>query len=631
MPRTLNPPLARLVVPGLVVAVLASGGLAGCGRSIPPTEPAPARPAASPSGTSSAHDHAGMQPAAAAVPATTAAAADEGAAVGVRLQALLGQHTVLAADMMRARIRSDPDFAQAAEDALTRNSQALGTLVGSVLGADAAATFSRWWTAHVTHLFEYADARQSGDAAAQKRAREQLNGGREHARLVLRGCLQGPPEGAQRGAARHQSPCTSTGCSPRPTPTPRGITRRADADYHHDVRHTYALGGARWPPRCCRRTTPRRSAPPAGRNALGSDPGSRGARRAGRRLDACRSGDQCQADFEELGTALNQNTDGARRFDRHALRGRRRVGVPVAVGRPCRRAHARSHRRRRRGDTVERGAAQRRLASLRAALAIFLTARPSRDRRRRARARLRDARPDADRGGQQAYPGQGLREGARPRVPAPTTRCSTSRLSCRTRIQLTLGAKLPQRRQPDRRRGHGGRRRPAMRDGARAPRRRPGASPGSAAACARHRRRRAAFGVRRRRRAAAVASLRRAERGRGLGAGRRRRCRQFRSPRTVHSGSPSRSGCGSRPSASTARSNRWDWTPAGAIAAPRRFQDAAWYRGGPRPGQPGPAVLLGHVDSTSGPAVFYRLATLRAGAAVPCWSSGPTEPRRASG
>jgi len=54
----------------------------------------------------------------------------------------------------------------------------------------------------------------------------------------------------------------------------------------------------------------------------------------------------------------------------------------------------------------------------------------------------------------------------------------------------------------------------------------------------------------------------------------------------------------------------------GAIAAPRRFQEAAWYRRGPRPGQPGPAVLLGHVDSTSGPAVFYRLATLKTGAAV---------------
>jgi sortase (surface protein transpeptidase) len=56
--------------------------------------------------------------------------------------------------------------------------------------------------------------------------------------------------------------------------------------------------------------------------------------------------------------------------------------------------------------------------------------------------------------------------------------------------------------------------------------------------------------------------------------------------------------------------------PDGAIAAPRHFQDAAWYSAGPRPGQPGPAVLLGHVDSRTGPAVFYRLAGIRAGSQV---------------
>jgi sortase (surface protein transpeptidase) len=37
---------------------------------------------------------------------------------------------------------------------------------------------------------------------------------------------------------------------------------------------------------------------------------------------------------------------------------------------------------------------------------------------------------------------------------------------------------------------------------------------------------------------------------------------------------------------------------------------AAWYRYGASPGEPGPAVLLGHVDSYRGPAVFYRLADL---------------------
>jgi sortase (surface protein transpeptidase) len=57
--------------------------------------------------------------------------------------------------------------------------------------------------------------------------------------------------------------------------------------------------------------------------------------------------------------------------------------------------------------------------------------------------------------------------------------------------------------------------------------------------------------------------------------------------------------------------------PDGTIAAPHSYQDAAWYKKGPRPGEPGPAVLLGHVDSkNTGPAVFYQLATLKAGAEV---------------
>ncbi len=56
--------------------------------------------------------------------------------------------------------------------------------------------------------------------------------------------------------------------------------------------------------------------------------------------------------------------------------------------------------------------------------------------------------------------------------------------------------------------------------------------------------------------------------------------------------------------------------PDGAVAAPDGFQEVGWYEGGPRPGQPGPAVLLGHVDSERGAAVFYRLATLPPGAQV---------------
>jgi LPXTG-site transpeptidase (sortase) family protein len=40
---------------------------------------------------------------------------------------------------------------------------------------------------------------------------------------------------------------------------------------------------------------------------------------------------------------------------------------------------------------------------------------------------------------------------------------------------------------------------------------------------------------------------------------------------------------------------------------------AGWYRYGPSPGQPGPAVILGHVDSTTGISVFYYLKDMHAG------------------
>jgi len=51
----------------------------------------------------------------------------------------------------------------------------------------------------------------------------------------------------------------------------------------------------------------------------------------------------------------------------------------------------------------------------------------------------------------------------------------------------------------------------------------------------------------------------------------------------------------------------------GSIEVPKDWDRAGWYDGGPRPGQPGPAVILGHVDSKTGPAVFYRLRALRPG------------------
>lgn len=40
---------------------------------------------------------------------------------------------------------------------------------------------------------------------------------------------------------------------------------------------------------------------------------------------------------------------------------------------------------------------------------------------------------------------------------------------------------------------------------------------------------------------------------------------------------------------------------------------AGWYSLGPAPGALGPAVLVGHVDTYKGPAVFYRLTGVRPG------------------
>ena len=51
----------------------------------------------------------------------------------------------------------------------------------------------------------------------------------------------------------------------------------------------------------------------------------------------------------------------------------------------------------------------------------------------------------------------------------------------------------------------------------------------------------------------------------------------------------------------------------GSMQVPKRFAEAGWFADGPNPGETGPAVIAGHVDSTRGPAVFYRLKDLQAG------------------
>jgi sortase (surface protein transpeptidase) len=52
------------------------------------------------------------------------------------------------------------------------------------------------------------------------------------------------------------------------------------------------------------------------------------------------------------------------------------------------------------------------------------------------------------------------------------------------------------------------------------------------------------------------------------------------------------------------------------LEVPTNWSEVGWWSGGPMPGDSGPAVVVGHVDSKAGPAVFYRLRELRAGDVV---------------
>lgn len=49
------------------------------------------------------------------------------------------------------------------------------------------------------------------------------------------------------------------------------------------------------------------------------------------------------------------------------------------------------------------------------------------------------------------------------------------------------------------------------------------------------------------------------------------------------------------------------------IEVPEVYDKVGWYNGGVSPGEVGPSVILGHVDSYQGPAIFYHLGILDVG------------------
>jgi LPXTG-site transpeptidase (sortase) family protein len=62
----------------------------------------------------------------------------------------------------------------------------------------------------------------------------------------------------------------------------------------------------------------------------------------------------------------------------------------------------------------------------------------------------------------------------------------------------------------------------------------------------------------------------------------------------------------------------------GTLTPPADFAQAGWYADGTAPGDPGPAVIAGHVDSKRGPAIFYRLRELQTGDRIEVVRGGET-------
>jgi hypothetical protein len=91
------------------------------------------------------------------------------------LEELFGQDVFVGIRVTRSRLRGDPDFTQAAVDALSRNSDDLTTLLGKVYGSARAEEFRRLWESQQEGLVAYARAASQHDQAAKAAARQQLD------------------------------------------------------------------------------------------------------------------------------------------------------------------------------------------------------------------------------------------------------------------------------------------------------------------------------------------------------------------------------------------------------------------------------------------------------------------------
>jgi hypothetical protein len=201
-------------------------GTAGCTAQ---ASPAPATSAGTPAA-----------PATASSPAPSAPAAPESSSdAALRLEALLGQHALLTADLMRGRLRKDEDFAQAANAAVGQNSDDLAQLVGGLLGPEQAAQFKGVWADHVAALFNYARGVATEDAAVREDARTKLVGLETDIADFFTAASQGRLD---RNAARTAMRTHVDHLTQQADAYAAGDYAGANVAYRESYRHTFELG-----------------------------------------------------------------------------------------------------------------------------------------------------------------------------------------------------------------------------------------------------------------------------------------------------------------------------------------------------------------------------------------------------
>ena len=220
-PRTRSP---LVLVACLTVLI----GIAGCA---PPASSAAQAPGERPS-QAAGPGPASSAPAAAAAPESPSDAA-------LRLEALLGQHALLAADLMRGRLRKDEDFAQAANAAVGQNSDDLARIVGALLGDQQATRFKGMWSDHVAALFNYARGLATEDAAVREDARTKLVGLESNIADFFSDASQGRLD---RGAARTAMRVHVDHLTQQADAYAAGDYAGANAAYRQSYLHTFQLG-----------------------------------------------------------------------------------------------------------------------------------------------------------------------------------------------------------------------------------------------------------------------------------------------------------------------------------------------------------------------------------------------------